>query len=318
MFIAINKKGERVYSDDANRQEEYFCPICNGKVIYKSGDLRCPHFAHESNECYDDRDYDMSEWHKKMQEYFDEEYREVVCTDGKTKHRADILKDGVVLEFQHSSITSKEFLDRNEFYMACGYKVMRVFDVSEEFENEYISFFESSNGNELVRWKYPKQILKYSPEIGYKSKNFALFLCWDHGEDEIIEKVTWSSKDDDGYFDFKRIALSDYCELERNMNLDQFFENTKDRLFKYLKNKQPFLIKKIGAKGFKRDSYICPKRNEFGLKAFSEKGCSYCEHCLALEEIGCNRYGRNYNVYCSFPNKTNKKNDSKYYEAPIF
>lgn len=30
--------------------------------------------------------YDMSEWHRKMQSYFSEEYREVVCKKNGEKH----------------------------------------------------------------------------------------------------------------------------------------------------------------------------------------------------------------------------------------
>ena len=105
MFYALDNNNKKVYSYYSSRDNVYLCPICNGKVTLKAGNFKVPHFAHVANECYDKWNYDMSEWHTSMQKYFDEEHREVVCRLGKNIHRADILKDGVVLEFQHSPIS---------------------------------------------------------------------------------------------------------------------------------------------------------------------------------------------------------------------
>ena len=70
MRIALNKNGERVFAEDTNISEEYFCPICGNKLILKNGDINITHFSHYSGECEDKWNYDMSEWHKKCNQCF--------------------------------------------------------------------------------------------------------------------------------------------------------------------------------------------------------------------------------------------------------
>ena len=110
--------------------------------------------------------------------------------------------------------------------------------------------------------------------------------------------------------------------ISENMNLNELFISRKDRLDEYLVNKKPYTVKKIEERGHSRESYVCPRRNEFGLKVFGETGCLYCKYCGALEEMGKGRYGSNYNVYCCYPKQVNKETDPslEQYEsnAPIF
>ena len=68
------------------------------------------------------------------------EYQEIVKTKDEQKHRADVLieSEKVVFEFQHSPLSPDEFEDRNSFYNSLGYKVIWVFDVEEQYQNEQI------------------------------------------------------------------------------------------------------------------------------------------------------------------------------------
>lgn len=81
-------------------------------MILKDGKINITHYAHRNNECADNWHYDMSEWHINKQSYFDKQFQEMVVTKNGVTHRADILKDGVVIEFQHSPITGEEFRER--------------------------------------------------------------------------------------------------------------------------------------------------------------------------------------------------------------
>ena len=69
MFYALNKDGIRIDAYEADKNEQYTCPICNNRVILKRGSVNIDHFAHEANVCEDTWNYDMSEWHKRMQNY---------------------------------------------------------------------------------------------------------------------------------------------------------------------------------------------------------------------------------------------------------
>jgi competence protein CoiA len=70
MEFALDYNGKRI--DAWNKNEmisadaKYFCPSCGNPVIYRHGDIRIPHFAHESGKCDDEWNYDMSEWHSRI------------------------------------------------------------------------------------------------------------------------------------------------------------------------------------------------------------------------------------------------------------
>ncbi|MBR7182112.1 MAG: hypothetical protein IKD28_04945 [Clostridia bacterium] len=135
MFIAFDELGKRTHIKDAKPTSVYFCPVC--------GDILCiralnslavkQHFSHKrGSKCLDNWRHDMSEWHINWQEQFPEEYREIVITKNGIKHRADILIQNTVIEFQHSPISPEEFEERNFFYGNCGYNVVWVFDATDK------------------------------------------------------------------------------------------------------------------------------------------------------------------------------------------
>lgn len=135
MFFANNIYRERVHIDNAETGQDYFCPACKGKMIQKCGNVNAHHFAHHSN-----RDCDpwyagkLSPWHSKMQSYFRPDSREVIIWNQQHTeyHIADaVLEYGnqkYVVEFQHSPLSQKTFLERSDFYIQCGYRIIWVFD----------------------------------------------------------------------------------------------------------------------------------------------------------------------------------------------
>ena len=143
MFYAIRKDGVRVSAESAERNEGYYCPLCQGTVVARQGSVRMWHFSHlNKSDC--DTDFktpDMSEWHRMRQSLFQVQDQEVTVCNRMTgeKHRADVLvHNKYVIEFQHSKISTEEFDRRNEFYTRCGYKVVWVFDLSEVRDHLFI------------------------------------------------------------------------------------------------------------------------------------------------------------------------------------
>ena len=132
MEYALTADHHRVHALDAEKGQEYYCPVCGNQVIPRQGEVNSWHFAHVTS-CVDDWKYDMSEWHRNWQNRFPESTREVVIEYKGESHRADILTGGYVIEFQHSPITSTEFERRNLFYTKAGYKVIWVFDETEAY-----------------------------------------------------------------------------------------------------------------------------------------------------------------------------------------
>ena len=141
MFVAADKDGNRVLIEDAVKGTEYFCPVCGRGVIIKAKESLAvaQHFAHKKGECCPDKwNYnDKSEWHRTWQNWFPKECQEVVVENNGVKHRADVLINGTVIEFQHSPISPQEIAERNKFYTESGCKVVWVFDANGKIQNEF-------------------------------------------------------------------------------------------------------------------------------------------------------------------------------------
>ena len=135
MYYALNNKGKRICSVEADKNEDYFCPICNENVILRRGDHNAPHFAHiKESDCLD--------------------------TWNDDSHRADILVNNTVIEFQHSNISSEEFEERNAFYISCGFHVVWLFDIADRFESDRITMSDT-HSNEY-RWKWGSSLFNNS------------------------------------------------------------------------------------------------------------------------------------------------------------
>ncbi len=188
MQFALDKNNKKVHIDNTIRSEDYFCPCCGSKMVLRMGDIRIHHFAHPSDSiCRDTWHYDMTEWHYEWQNRFPKEYQEIVKTKDGQKHRADVLieSEKVVFEFQHSPLSPDEFEDRNSFYNSLGYKVIWIFDVEEQYQNEQIENYRSN----LWSWKRPKRTFDY---YDCKNKLVQLYLQLDNSD---LIKVTWCTDD---------------------------------------------------------------------------------------------------------------------------
>jgi competence CoiA-like predicted nuclease len=137
MFTALTKDNKRISIEEAISGETYYCPVCGNPVAVKaanSNNVRT-HFAHKRNSlCFDDWKHDMSDWHFEWQSKFPIESREVVVEKDGVVHRADILINDTVIEFQHSPISGEEFESRNRFYKNCGYRVVWLFDATDKMK----------------------------------------------------------------------------------------------------------------------------------------------------------------------------------------
>lgn len=165
MLFASDYNDNRIHIDDTHSNQEYYCPFCGAPLITKKGGLRQHHFAHKQNHRCSDTwahkgsssgGYDLSPWHNDWQSLFPQENQEVKLVLGDTKHRADVLVDRTVIEFQHSIMPAAAFDDRNNFYFNLGYKVIWLFDLSSLYTEGRISY-EERDGGLTFRWKNPKK-----------------------------------------------------------------------------------------------------------------------------------------------------------------
>lgn len=134
MYIALDENNERVDINNVVSGKTYYCPVCREQLLIRKGQIRKHHFAHlKENECTDSWKHDMTEWHLNWQECFPIENREIVMRSEDEIHRTDIFTGETVIEFQHSPMSPEEFKERNEFYNDLGYKVIWVFDLTDEY-----------------------------------------------------------------------------------------------------------------------------------------------------------------------------------------
>ena len=112
MFTALTKGKKRISIEEAIPGEEYVCPVCGNPVFVKAAESKNvrTHFAHKRNSpCLDNWKHDMSDWHYEWQKKFPLVNREVVVENEGAKHRADVLINDTVIEFQHSPINKRNW-----------------------------------------------------------------------------------------------------------------------------------------------------------------------------------------------------------------
>ena len=215
MEFALDQNNDRVHAIDANKGNEYYCPLCRKKVVLRKGQINIDHFAHQSR-CDDTWCYDISAWHSDWQQQFPKRNQEVIIEFNGEKHRADIMACGYVVEFQHSPISAEEFNERNHFYLNYGKKVIWIFDFSDEFKSGRIDCYDgwsskNDNGGKF-KWRYPKRSLQdYLPQSDKDIIVFFQFSNSKHGESDesYIERVTWAIEEN-GHSNFARFFTSYY------------------------------------------------------------------------------------------------------------
>lgn len=209
MFYANDKNNNRINILNALQSEQYFCPICNQELQQRRGMKNVHHFAHKKNsyELCDSWYFDMSEWHRDWQNMFPEDCREVVVEyDGK-KHRADVLINGTVIEFQHSKISYEEFNERNIFYTAAGYNIIWLFDMTEDCKKEHI--VSDWRGDFSYDWKYHWHLFDgFDPE---KQKN--IYVCFelihdDESDETVIKHLSWLSEEKNSFTTEKNVVFN--------------------------------------------------------------------------------------------------------------
>ena len=160
MLFAVDYNDNRVHIAETHSNQEYYCHYCGAPLTTKKGEIRQHHFAHKQNHLCSDtwersHSYDISPWHNEWQSLFPKENQEVKLSLGDTKHRADVMIDRTVIEFQHSIMPVKAFDDRNNFYFNLGNKVIWLFDLSDLLE-DHLFYKETGEGLEF-HWRNPKK-----------------------------------------------------------------------------------------------------------------------------------------------------------------
>lgn len=213
MLFAIDYNDERVHINDTKSNKEYYCPACGAPLITRKGDIRKHHFAHKPNHiCKDSWEregyYDISPWHNEWQSLFPKSNQEIKLSLGETIHRADVLIDRTIIEFQHSTMSMQAFDNRNNFYFNLGYKVVWLFDLSDLNKNEQL-VYTKENAVLNFKWNNPKRAFNsYDIQSGCIDLFFQL-----NDEEKCIVKVIDVSHDG-----FEKFTATDFMSKEEFLN----------------------------------------------------------------------------------------------------
>ena len=216
MFIALDKEENKITIEESHKGKKYFCPLCGSELIRKCGTRIKHHFAHKNcKDCDSWYNFEnaMSEWHIEWQKKFPKKLREIPIENNIDKHRADIKAENLIIEFQHSPITGKEFDKRCEFYSKENLLIW-LFDV----RNKDIRYIDRGKRNFYIwSWAY-KMLTKMNEsetEKEYKSIReligVELFL---QIKDDLIVRVDWN-KEGLKYFSGRKFSNEEFIKYLR-------------------------------------------------------------------------------------------------------
>lgn len=110
------------------------CEHCGGAVQAKCGSKIVWHWAHLSLEDCDSWHEPETAWHREWKHVFGERFSEIRVVKEHAYHIADVInKDGIVFEFQNSSISAEAIAAREAFY---GEKMIWVIN-GEAFKDQF-------------------------------------------------------------------------------------------------------------------------------------------------------------------------------------
>lgn len=143
------------------------CGFCGEKVRGRCGEINIWHWQHVNKVECDLWKEGETDWHRVWKSRFPFNWQETIIIKNGEKHIADILTDeGLVIEFQNSSITPSAIAVREKFYG----KMIWVIN-SESFKNNLVTENVSEKQLAEIEKKYAAKIIhvkKYS-SIGLES-----------------------------------------------------------------------------------------------------------------------------------------------------
>lgn len=133
MQFALDKDNKKIEPKISGEKAK--CPCCGQNVVACVGLIKFPYWRHEhdiDNSCVAAQYENEGAWHNTWKHLFGKEFAEEYIKIGTQTRRADVrLKNGLVMEVQHSSIKGQEIQAREKFHK----KMVWVFDASGKIES---------------------------------------------------------------------------------------------------------------------------------------------------------------------------------------
>ncbi len=206
MLYACDTQGKKI---TAHPQHTAACPVCHSPVIAKCGAINMWHWAHKHKHQCDSWSTSETDWHLQWKSLFPKEYVEVPVIKHGKKHIADVrFPNGVVIEFQHSSLSPDNIQEREQFYQRM-YWVFDIIDCCHEHEEEVYGEYADGFGGMYVELS----TLHYPPRFDIRHKGNYCTFRWFHPRKHIMftHRPTFLDVGDNKLFQLKKIHQETPC-----------------------------------------------------------------------------------------------------------
>jgi len=214
-----------------------------------------------------------------MQEYFPKEEREHIFIDNKTgeKHIADVYIEeaNTVLEFQYSPIKEKEFLDRTNFHIAEGRRIVWLFEESwkdadeqsynkqqyknGKLANEYNSRAKGPYSTKSFRWLYRRKCVENGPTVYRPNYSVCVYTG---AEGDVFHRII-SLYGDSIIVSLHDITMSDKLNSEEFFLLETHWQDQEPwkSYFDGMEEFKPFSQYESPQKRYAYEEFIILKKN---------------------------------------------------------
>ncbi len=194
MYIAYNRDGKicNAIDEEISKSEDYFCPLCKCKLVFKRGRKIQSHFAHfKSSECsftnYKKESKEHLNVKKILYQHFKNKYDKVfveyIFKTDDSLQIADVYlaNNNIAFEYQRSVIPFLDIKKRTLGYEKANIKLIWLIDI-----NKFVK--ELNVNNNIVYIKYAPFVDNF---LNYH-KGCIFFYGFDREKNEIVFYQLWS------------------------------------------------------------------------------------------------------------------------------
>lgn len=179
-MLFANVNNEKV---EASPKTNGKCPLCEGDVLSKCGEINIWHWAHYKDKSCDSWYEPETEWHKNWKLIFGKENCEIIISKNGGRHIADILTTNkIVIELQNSPIEKSVIRKRESFYGEEMLWVINGKDFKDNFRIAAPTHSETINAELEYYYRHNPLLSETEKANGLKAK------------DELDFQWSWSRK----------------------------------------------------------------------------------------------------------------------------
>jgi competence CoiA-like predicted nuclease len=180
MKFALNENGDRIIPSYSGQRA--ICPICSGTLLAKCGEIYIWHWQHDHDRNCDPWQEHETAWHREWKAKFPISCQEVIIEKNGERHIADVkTEQGIIIEFQNSSISKSTIRIREEFYQSMMWVVNAI-----EFKNNFKIRSAVTSSLRNIESSFSSQIYEFEQECKNELKRIDESILKAGGQIETV------------------------------------------------------------------------------------------------------------------------------------